>query len=193
MTGATPPTAADPTLPVDEQDLAAVAAQLGRAPRGTRAVAHRCPCGLPDTVETMPRLADGTPFPTVFYLTCPRAVAACSRLESAGLMREYAALLAEDPEFAAGYRAAHEDYLARREAIGHVPEIAGVSAGGMPGRVKCLHVHLGHALAVGPGVNPAGDRVRELIGQWWATGPCVRVEAGPPPAQDRANGDGDDA
>lgn len=163
----------------DEHDLAAVAAQLGRPPRGTRAVAHRCPCQLPDVVETVPRLADGTPFPTLFYLTCPRATAACSRLESAGLMREYAAELAEDPQFAADYRAAHEDYLTRREAIGHVPEIAGVSAGGMPGRVKCLHVHLGHALAVGPGVNPIGDRVRELIGPWWAGGPCV-----PPPESD---------
>ena len=185
--------------PADEQDLAAVAAQLGRPPRGTRAVAHRCPCQLPDVVETVPRLADGTPFPTLFYLTCPRATAACSRLESAGLMREFADQLAEDPQFAAAYRAAHEDYLTRREAIGHVPEIDGVSAGGMPGRVKCLHVHLGHALAVGPGVNPIGDRVRELLEPWWEGGPCVPPAelAGPtqsqPPAQPVQDGDRVDA
>ncbi|MDG4763829.1 DUF501 domain-containing protein [Solwaraspora sp. WMMD406] len=165
--------------PATERDLAAVAAQLGRPPRGTRAVAHRCPCQLPDVVETVPRLADGTPFPTLFYLTCPRAVAVCSRLESAGLMREYAERLAEDPDLAASYRAAHEDYLARRNAIGQVPEIAGVSAGGMPRRVKCLHVHLGHALAVGPGVNPIGDQVRELAGAWWSAGPCVAVDEAP--------------
>jgi hypothetical protein len=158
-------------------DLAAVGAQLGRTPRGTRAVAHRCPCGLPDVVETTPRLADGTPFPTLFYLTCPRATGACSRLESAGLMKEMARRLAEDPELAARYRAAHEDYLARREAIGHVPEIAGVSAGGMPGRVKCLHVHLGHALAAGPGVNPFGDETLARIEPWWTAGPCVDVPA----------------
>jgi hypothetical protein len=161
--------------PATEADLAAVAAQLGRRPRGTRAVAPRCPCGLPDVVETTPRLAEGTPFPTLFYLTCPRATAACSRLESAGLMKEMAERLAADPELAARYRAAHEDYLARREAIGHVPEIAGVSAGGMPGRVKCLHVHLGHALAVGPGVNPFGDEVLALVEKWWTAGPCVDV------------------
>jgi uncharacterized protein len=159
--------------PASESDLAIVEAQLGRKPRGTRAVAHRCPCGLPDVVETTPRLPDGTPFPTHFYLTCPRAVSACGRLESGGLMREMNERLANDPELAANYRAAHEDYLARREHLGHVPEIAGVSAGGMPTRVKCLHALLGHALAVGPGVNRLGDETSDRAGAWWAAGPCV--------------------
>ncbi|MPZ25981.1 MAG: DUF501 domain-containing protein [Micromonosporaceae bacterium] len=159
--------------PVSAADLATVAAQLGRPPRGTRAVAHRCPCGLPDVVETTPRLGDGSPFPTLFYLTCPTAVAACSRLESAGRMREMTARLAEDPELAARYRTAHADYLARRRAVAEVPEIAGVSAGGMPGRVKCLHALLAHALAAGPGVNPFGDEVREQVTPWWSGGRCV--------------------
>jgi hypothetical protein len=159
--------------PASEADLAVVGAQLGRPPRGTRAVAYRCPCGLPAVVQTSPRLADGTPFPTVYYLTCPRAVSACSRLESAGLMKEMTERLAEEPELAERYRAAHEDYLATRDAIEEVPEIAGVSAGGMPGRVKCLHVHLAHALAAGPGVNPFGDEVRERIEPWWTGGRCV--------------------
>ena len=161
--------------PATDGDLAVVAAQLGRPPRGTRAVAHRCPCGLVDVVETTPRLPDGTPFPTLFYLTCPRATSACSRLESAGLMKEMAARLAEDPDLAARYRAAHEDYLARREAIGHVEEIDGISAGGMPGRVKCLHVLVAHALAAGPGVNPLGDEALERMEPWWTGGPCVEV------------------
>lgn len=156
-----------------ESDLAAVRAQLGRPTRGTRAVAHRCPCGKPDVVETVPRLPDGTPFPTLFYLTCPRATAECSRLESAGLMKEMAAQLRDDPQLRADYLRAHEDYLTRREAIGHVPEIENVSAGGMPDRVKCLHVHLGHALATGPGVNPFGDEVIALVEPWWTAGPCV--------------------
>ncbi|GAA4436405.1 DUF501 domain-containing protein [Phytohabitans houttuyneae] len=162
-----------PPEPATAADLDAVAAQLGRTPRGTRAVAHRCPCGLPAVVETRPRLADGTPFPTLYYLTCPRATSACSRLESAGLMKEMEARLATDPDLAKRYLAAHEDYLARREEIEHVPEIEGTSAGGMPGRVKCLHVHMGHALAVGAGVNPFGDEVVEQVGAWWADGPCV--------------------
>ncbi|GAB1689460.1 DUF501 domain-containing protein [Krasilnikovia sp. M28-CT-15] len=159
-----------------DADLDAVEAQLGRRPRGTRAVAHRCPCGNPDVVETTPRLDDGTPFPTLFYLTCPNATAACSRLESGGVMREMQDRLAADPELADEYARAHEDYLARRESVMHVPEIAFVSAGGMPERVKCLHVHLAHALAAGPGVNPFGDEVREAVGSWWAGGPCVAPE-----------------
>jgi uncharacterized protein len=152
---------------------AVVAAQLGRAPRAMRSVAHRCPCGLPDVVETSPRLPDGTPFPTLDYLTCPRAGAAVGRLEAAGVMREMGERLRTDPELAAGYRAAHEAYLARRAELGDVPEIDGISAGGMPTRVKCLHALLAHALAAGPGVNPLGDEVREAVGAWWAAGPCV--------------------
>jgi uncharacterized protein len=159
--------------PATQADLDIVAAQLGRPPRATRAVAHRCPCGNPDVVETSPRLDDGTPFPTLFYLTCPNATAACSRLESAGMMREMQDRLSTDPDLAERYRRAHEDYLARRNAVGQVPEIAEVSAGGMPARVKCLHVHLGHALAAGPEVNPFGDEVRAAIGSWWSGGPCV--------------------
>jgi hypothetical protein len=160
---------------LDPRDRAAVARQLGREPRGARAVAHRCPCGLPDVVETVPRLADGTPFPTLYYLTCPRAVTAASTLESAGLMRLMSQRLATDPELAARYRQAHERYLARRAEIADVPEIAGVSAGGMPTRVKCLHVHLAQSLAEGPGVNPFGDETQARIEPWWTTGPCVAV------------------
>jgi len=160
-----------------EADLDAVEAQLGRRPRGTRAVVHRCPCGNPDVVETSPRLADGTPFPTLFYLTCPHATAACSRLESAGVMRDMQERLSTDPELAERYAKAHQDYLARRSAIADVPEIARVSAGGMPDRVKCLHVHLAHALAAGPGVNPFGDEAREAVEPWWSGGPCVARHA----------------
>jgi len=156
-------------------DLAAVSAQLGRPARAVRAVAHRCPCGLPDVVETEPRLPDGTPFPTTYYLTCPRASRAVSTLESSGLMREMSARLASDPDLAASYGAAHRDYLDRRERIAHVPEIAAVSAGGMPDRVKCLHALVAHALATGRRVNPLGDEALDALPDWWAGGPCAEV------------------
>lgn len=165
--------------PPSPADLAAVSAQLGRPARGVRAVAHRCPCGLPDVVETEPRLPDGTPFPTTYYLTCLRATAAVSALESAGVMRELSGLLGADPDLAAAYARAHHDYLARRQRIAEVPEIAGVSAGGMPDRVKCLHALVAHALAAGPGVNPLGDEVLARLEPWWPAGPCVSPAAGP--------------
>jgi hypothetical protein len=69
-------------------------------------VAHRCPCALPDVVETKPRLDDGTPFPTLYYLTCPRLASAIGTLEADGLMKEQTARLADDPELRERYEAA---------------------------------------------------------------------------------------
>lgn len=158
---------------IDPRDEAVVSAQLGRPPRGVHEVGHRCPCGNPDVVTTEPRLPDGTPFPTTFYLTCPRAASLIGTLEGSGLMAEMTERLATDPALASAYRSAHERYLAAREEIGHVEEIVGVSAGGMPDRVKCLHVLAGQSLVQGRGVNPLGDEVLDALGEFWATGPCV--------------------
>ena len=163
---------------IDPADEAAIAAQLGREPRAIHDIGHRCPCGNPDVVTTEPRLPNGTPFPTTFYLTCPRAASRIGTLEGSGLMKEMQDRLTEDPELAAAYRTAHEAYLAFRSALaesaGHsVPEIEGISAGGMPDRVKCLHVLAGQSLAQGRGVNPLGDEVLDLLGDWWESGPCV--------------------
>ena len=158
-----------------EADLDIVEAQLGRRPRGTRAVAHRCPCGNPDVVETAPRLPDGTPFPTLFYLTCPKAASAIGTLEASGLMKEMTERLKTDPELAESYRAADEEYRARRDAIEVLEGFP--TAGGMPDRVKCLHVLVGHTLAAGPGVNPLGDEALALLPEWWKAGPCVEPGA----------------
>jgi hypothetical protein len=158
---------------VDEVDLNAVHEQLGRVPRGVAAVAHRCSCGCPDVLRTEPRLPDGTPFPTTYYVTCPRLSGAISTLEGSGMMRDMTKRLASDPELAQTYAGAHRDYLRRRSELGDVPEIAGISAGGMPTRVKCLHVLVGHSLAVGPGVNPLGDEALAALGPWWSAGKCI--------------------
>lgn len=147
-----------PTLsPATDADLEAMREQLGRPMRGVVGIAARCVCGNPTVVATEPRLPDGTPFPTFYYLTHPGATAAMSALEATQVMPEYAALLAEDAEVAAAYVRAHESYLSDRAVFGEVEEIVGISAGGMPTRVKCLHALAGHALAAGPGVNPIGD------------------------------------
>jgi hypothetical protein len=156
---------------LSDEDRAVVEAQLGRRPRAMRAVAHRCTCGLVDVVETNPRLEDGTPFPTLYYLTCPKAASAIGRLESEGLMKTMTARLAEDDELRTQYEAAAKDYVGRRDALDRLGH--GENQGGMPNRVKCLHVLVAHALAVGRGVNPFGDEALDLLPDWGAGGPCV--------------------
>jgi uncharacterized protein len=157
--------------------VAAVTAQLGREPRGLRAVAHRCACGLPDVVETAPRLPDGTPFPTLYYLTCPRATSAIGTLEASGVMREMTERLTADAGLAEAYATAHRDYVNRRSevarAVGVDPLPEGTqSAGGMPSRVKCLHALVAHELAV-PGVNPFGREALDALPDWSANGCCA--------------------
>ena len=148
-------------MSVSRAELEVIARQLGREPRGVLEISYTTPDGQPAVVKTAPRLPDGTPFPTLYYLTDQRLTGACSRLESGGVMRDMQARLAEDEELAAGYRAAYESYLAERDAIESLgTDFAG---GGMPDRVKCLHVLVAHSLAKGPGVNPFGDEAVALL------------------------------
>lgn len=166
-----------PFAPPSEADIRLVSQQLGRPARGVLGIAARCVCGAPTVVATRPRLDDGTPFPTMYYLSHPAATSAMSTLEATGVMPELAALL-EDPEgdTARAYRAAHEAYLADRETVESVPEISGYSAGGMPTRVKCLHALAAHALAAGPGVNPIGDLALERSS--WSPSVCRCADYG---------------
>lgn len=158
---------------VSAKDTEIITEQLGRTPRGMVEVAARCVCGRPTVVKTQPRLPQGTPFPTTFYLTHPKATSGVGTLEASGLMREMTERIAEDSQLAHQYRLAHEDYLQRREELGHVEEIAGISAGGMPTRVKCLHVLVAHSLAVGPGINPLGDEALEHLKPLWDPSVCT--------------------
>ncbi len=160
------------------RDLDILSRQLGRPVRDVVEIPARCVCGNPLVAATSPRLSNGTPFPTTFYLTHPVITSAVSRLEAAGLMNDMNERLTEVPTLAAHYRAAHEAYLVsraeigERSGIGAVPEIDGISAGGMPTRVKCLHVLVGHSLAAGPGVNPLGDEAIAAISEWWTADRC---------------------
>jgi hypothetical protein len=157
--------------PFTEADGAAVTAELGRSPRGVLAVAYRCGHRIPAVLQTAPRLPDGTPFPTMFYLCCSALTAAASRMESAGLMRSMAGRLAVDDDLRSRYWRAHDAYLTVRDAVADLGITA--SAGGMPHRVKCLHALLAHALAAGPGVNPIGDEVVALLPGFTREVPCV--------------------
>ena len=156
-----------------QEDLDVIQAQLGRTPRDVHAIAYRCPCGKPAVVETPPRLSDGTPFPTFYYATCPRLTGAISTLETTGMMAEMQERLSTDLEVAGAYAAAHNAYEAARSALGmDVPEVKGITAGGMPDRVKCLHSLVAHSLAAGPGVNPFGDEALAALPKWWEADSC---------------------
>lgn len=167
------------TLTPTEQDIRVLSAQLGRTVRDVVEIPARCVCGNPLVAATAPRLSNGTPFPTVFYLAHPAVTSAASRLEAGGLMYQMSDELTQNPQLAQQYLEAHQNYLAERERIrvisgtSEVPEIEGISAGGMPTRVKCLHAVIGHSLGVGRGVNPMGDRGLDAIAQWWTPQVCA--------------------
>lgn len=165
-----------PYPPVTDADLTVLREQLGRPARGVVGVAARCACGNPTVAATAPRLDDGTPFPTFYYLTHPAATAAMSTLEAGQVMRQFTDELADDDDLRAAYQRAHDAYLADRAPYGDVAEIEGISAGGMPTRIKCLHAVLAHTLAAGPGVNPFGDRALALSS--WSPERCVCARPG---------------
>lgn len=135
-------------MTVTEAQLAAVAKQLGREPRGVVEISYTTPDGAPAVVKTVPRLEDGTPFPTLYYLTEPRLTAEASRLEVAHVMKWMQERLATDAELQDDYLKAHEHFLAERNKMEDLG--TDFSGGGMPDRVKCLHVLIAYALAEGP-------------------------------------------
>ncbi|WP_119697121.1 DUF501 domain-containing protein [Microbacterium halotolerans] len=165
-----------PFAPATAADIRVVSEQLGREARGVVGISARCVCGNPTVVSTAPRLENGSPFPTFYYLTHPAATAEMSRLEAGQVMVEMNRRLAEDDEAREQYTAAHEAFLADRAQFGEVSEIDGISAGGMPTRVKCLHALAGHALAAGRGVNPFGDEA--LRRSAWSPERCECVDPG---------------
>lgn len=160
-----------PLSSATEEDLESVSKQLGRPVRDIVAIAARCKCGNPIVVQTKPRLEDGTPFPTLYYLTLPAATSAISTLEAEGLMTKLQDQLAQDEDLAKNYESAHLSYLSDRAELGIVEEIEGISAGGMPTRVKCLHSLVAHSLAKGSGVNMVGDLALEAC--TWSPSRCV--------------------
>ena len=112
-------------LPVaSEEDRRIVAGQLGREPAPFR-VAARCPAGLPSVIENERRRE----MPTTFWVTCPSLAAAISRIEAVGGVRQAQAEIGA--EIVEGV---HAEHLRR-----YGSRVAGVGAGGEPGRVKCLH------------------------------------------------------
>lgn len=149
--------------------------QIGRPVRGAVAVAARCRFGLPLVVRTEPFLPDGTPFPTLYWLSCPAARVAIGRLEAAGWNAALTERLAAEPELAAAQERAYAGYVRQRDELGG-PLPGNPAAGGMPGRVKCLHALYAHEVATG--ANLVGRIVRRVVDPIDCPGPCVRLDGG---------------
>lgn len=151
-------------------ERAIISEQLGRPARGASAVVHRCEYGLPTVVRVDPRLDDGTPFPTVFWQTCPALRSRIGTLEADHAMVGLNQRLEEDEEFASEYAEGHDRYVAFRDELGG-PLPGNPGAGGMPRHIKCLHVHAGHYLATGD--NPVGKWTVDHARPVPCPGPCV--------------------
>lgn len=158
---------------LDDADRDVATRMIGRPLRSASAAAVRCTWGLPAVLRVAPRLGDGTPFPTTFWLACPLAGRHVGRLEAEGSMAGLQDRLGADPGLAAAYAGAHERYLAFRDRLGPPLPHAETSAGGMPGRVKCLHALYGHHLATGD--NPIGAWVADQVEPMPCPAPCVEV------------------
>jgi uncharacterized protein len=143
-----------------------VARQLGRPPRAFRRVAVRCPFGRPAVTEQAPFDADGRPFPTQYYVTCPHLVAAISRLEAAGGVERWTRAAQEDGELAASLAAAHAAQRRLRRELD-----AGIGGSTRTGSLKCLHAHAAFALAQ-PGYE-LGDRILAELPAPWPDSCCT--------------------
>lgn len=157
-------------VPADQDETAVITAQLGRPARGTPAVVHRCEYGLPTVVRVNPRLENGTPFPTTFWLSCPLMRSRVGTLEAEHAMAELNEQLADDPSFAAEYADSQQRYIEFRDQLGE-PLPGNPTAGGASGHIKCLHVHAAHTLATGD--NPVGDWAVEHSTPAPCPAPCV--------------------
>ncbi len=159
-------------------DRAIVARQLGRTPRALRRVVVRCPYGRPAVTEQDPYDANGAPFPTTYYLTCPHMVASIARVEAAGGVERWSQSVAEDADLRGSLlRATDEQRAVRRElAAGTFGQDEGSSLdlgiGGShsPERLKCLHAHAAFALAR-PGYE-LGDRILAELDPLWPSDRC---------------------
>ncbi len=154
-----------------DQEL--IARQMGRAPRGEYVIARRCAHDHPQVLR-VPPVVDGKPFPTLYWLTCPFLCRAVSELEGLGWVRRLEARLASEEDLRAALDRADGEYVAARRKLlsmeeerelarcGQLRELETRGIGGIADRtrLKCLHLHVAHALAER---NPIGEIVLHML------------------------------
>ena len=123
-------------------------------------------------IENHPRLEDGSPFPTLYWLTCPLLIKRVSKLEGEGGMETFNSQLSQDPSLRARLSDAIGALRERRDSH-EVIQDSGAPPGGGPERVKCLHAHTAQELV--DGSNPIGARAIAEAGFPDCREPCYRV------------------
>lgn len=154
-------------------DRRVIEVQIGRPLRATSDVVARCHLDRPVAVRVPPHLDDGTPFPTLYWLTCPLAATRIGRLEGAGGVKRMEAKAEASPGFGAALEAAHRSYAAERDALiqsEQGPQPTG-GVGGSSRGVKCLHAHYAHHASGAD--NPVGEVVASWIEPLDCAVPCV--------------------
>ena len=147
----------------DSDDRQVIEAQIGRPLRAESEVVSRCHLGLPVVIRVPPFLDDGTPFPTLYWLTCPLAATRVGRLEGTGGVRRMEMKAASDEAFGRALEDANRAYESERDELleaGRDPAPSG-GVGGARAGVKCLHAHYAHTRAGRS--NPVGEIVAEWI------------------------------
>jgi hypothetical protein len=156
-------------------DRTVIEAQIGRPLRAEPEVVSRCHLGLPVVLRVPPLLGDGTPFPTLYWLTCPLATARISRLEGSGGVKRMDTKAKTDEQFAAELATAHRSYEAERDAL-LVPGADPAPSGGVGGSsgIKCLHAHYAHTRSGAD--NPVGVLVQQWIEPLDCVDKCVLAD-----------------
>ena len=162
-------------------DRAIVARQLGRQPRAFQRVVVRCPFGAPAVTEQAPYDPDGEPFPTTYYLTCRHLVAAVARIEAAGGVERWSAVVEGDAELAASLERATDEQRELRRALagdvsgndGGASLDLGIGGSRSPEHLKCLHAHVAKALAR-PGYE-LGQRIFAEVVEPWPGDRCCSL------------------
>lgn len=158
---------------IDSDDRGVIEAQIGRPLRAESEVVVRCHLDRPVVVRVPPHLDDGTPFPTLYWLTCPLAVSRIGRLESSGGVKRMEAKAGADEEFGEALEEAHASYARERQGLvirRDLPQPSG-GVGGAATGVKCLHAHYAHAKSGGD--NPVGELVAGWVEPLDCVVPCV--------------------
>ena len=148
--------------------------QLNRKVRSNINVVAKCHFDLPVVVDVPKNLDDGTPFPTMYWLTCPMYVKKVSTLESNGMVKNLDKQLVENKKLNKLWRKRQKSYENERNKkyknlTNTISPIGGV--GGTTKSIKCLHSHLADELVSGE--NVIGKVVLESVGGCNCIEPCV--------------------